>query len=440
MPMPKPNENETEKAFISRFMNDDTMKAEYPNIDQRLAVANKAWKASLLAELEEMSGVEVFRAGSYYGRTYTEADLEDIAKNTNELIAAGKHRAPSKLGHDDNQTFAKLSGLPAVGWVAKVVRKGKSLFADFVGVPKVVKDAIDKNLYNSVSSEIYLPEHSEKEFGVRGMVLRAVAWLGADVPKVKGMAPLSAYFNDHGNEASVAVVAFSTQDPTNPLVETKDASKEKLEPLSEGSKGEPKISNEEPSKPGETGAGKASEEKSKEVTMTEAEIKALQQELETAKAKAAEALKFGETEKQKREALELKAKQDRIAAFCESHKETLTPALQPKFTALALAQSSVVIFDDKEVDTLEVFLGFTEEVLKAKKVDLSEHKEDGEGKDKQPEPTEIQKLEEKYRKSQKDAPEVRNAEFALKVAKYAEDNKVSYKDALLAVSKIKEDK
>ena len=38
MPIPKPQSNEKEEDFMSRCMSDDTMKAEFPDEVQRLAV------------------------------------------------------------------------------------------------------------------------------------------------------------------------------------------------------------------------------------------------------------------------------------------------------------------------------------------------------------------------------------------------------------------
>ena len=174
--------------------------------------------------------------------------------------------------------------------------------------------------------------------------------------------------------------------------------------------------------------------------MTEQEIAALKAQAETAEKKAAEALKFGEEEKAKRTALELKAKESRIAEFCEAHKTVLIPALQPKFKTLALAQSAAVKFDDKEVEPLEAFLTLTEDILKAKAVTLGEVP----GGDKTGEPStdEVAKLEEKFKTSGKGKDDVRNADLAVKAEKYAEEHKCSYREALLALSKTdnKEDK
>lgn len=467
--MLKPNANETEKAFTTRFMSDEDMKKEYPNIDQRMAVANKQFKTSQdHEEYAEILGREIFKAGTYYGRKYSEADLDTIAKNTNELIAEGKHRAPSKLGHDDSQTFAKMNGLPAVGWVTRVFRKGTSLFADFADVPKLVADAIQKKLYNSVSSEIYLEEHAKREFGVKGPVLRAVAWLGADVPKVKGMSPLAALLDD--SEDDVAIVKLedklmvpANRHPYGALVKVngredvhvvhgvhpdgtysthglKDQSQvenfvahDKCVLLNEAEAAAAFKISEEHGETGEPGTDKASGKNKQEVKMTEQEIQALKAKAEEADRKAAEALKFGEEEKQKRMALELKGKEARIASFCETHKAVLIPALQPKFKTLALAQSAAVKFDDKEVEPLDAFLSLTEEILKAKVVSLGEIPE-GEKGDKE-NGSEVAKLEEQFKSSGKGKDDVRNADLAVKAEKYAEEHKCSYREALLAVSK-----
>src|SRR5262245_6400829 len=43
MPRPVPKSTETQQAFIDRFMGDPNMKADYPNVKQRLAIAENQW-------------------------------------------------------------------------------------------------------------------------------------------------------------------------------------------------------------------------------------------------------------------------------------------------------------------------------------------------------------------------------------------------------------
>lgn len=44
MPLPKPKKDETKENFISRFMSNDTMKREFPDVKQRVAVAFSVWR------------------------------------------------------------------------------------------------------------------------------------------------------------------------------------------------------------------------------------------------------------------------------------------------------------------------------------------------------------------------------------------------------------
>jgi len=43
MPLPKPNENEKKPEWIERCMDNDAMKEEFPDNDQRLAVCHARW-------------------------------------------------------------------------------------------------------------------------------------------------------------------------------------------------------------------------------------------------------------------------------------------------------------------------------------------------------------------------------------------------------------
>ena len=55
MPLPKPNDNETEDEFIARCMGDDTMQEDYPDNDQRLAICYTQWRER---EGKSMDGIE----------------------------------------------------------------------------------------------------------------------------------------------------------------------------------------------------------------------------------------------------------------------------------------------------------------------------------------------------------------------------------------------
>lgn len=137
---------------------------------------------------EELHGslndVEIFRTGKWKGDIFTTKDLDDIV----EAFARVGFRPPIKLGH------AEKSGDPAFGWVASIKRLGDRLVADFVDLPKEVFQAIKQKRFNAVSSEIFFNlERGGQKFR---RALKAVALLGAEIPAVAGLKPLSECFSD----------------------------------------------------------------------------------------------------------------------------------------------------------------------------------------------------------------------------------------------------
>ena len=53
MPLPTPNEDETQDQFESRCMGTELMQSEYPNQDQRYAICRKQWERRHSAKSEE---------------------------------------------------------------------------------------------------------------------------------------------------------------------------------------------------------------------------------------------------------------------------------------------------------------------------------------------------------------------------------------------------
>ena len=136
---------------------------------------------------------EIFSAGNWNNETFTRDDLLEIARNFASLKPHIK--PPLKFGHDENQTLLGQSdGDPALGWVEQLRVKGERLLATFVGVPKVVYDAIKSQRYRRVSAEIYFNMRRNGE--VMGKALKAVALLGADLPAVTNLEDLTAFLTD----------------------------------------------------------------------------------------------------------------------------------------------------------------------------------------------------------------------------------------------------
>lgn len=151
---------------------------------------------------EVIRGADLFASGVYRGKTYTLADLEQIAANHRALPELDP---PAVLGHEEHQEFLERTDLPAAGWVNRCwVRKyweprtGRFegvLKGDIAGVAPSVAALIRARRYRKISAEIY--DDFRDDFGrAHGKALRRVAFLGAEVPQVKrlGDIPLPTAF------------------------------------------------------------------------------------------------------------------------------------------------------------------------------------------------------------------------------------------------------
>lgn len=144
-------------------------------------------------EFGECKGLELFEIGQDETEDYTDEDLEKIITNFEKLQKI--HRAPLVvLGHGEDQGLLKKAGLPSAGWVSKIWRKGKKFFGDFKDVPKKVVDVIKKKAYRFPSVEIYRNFVFQGE--EYGPVLRRVALLGADIPRVKSLDDILARYEE----------------------------------------------------------------------------------------------------------------------------------------------------------------------------------------------------------------------------------------------------
>ena len=90
-------------------------------------------------ELKSVKGVEVFMTGKWNGDRYTDEDLDAMIANF------GIVEAPLKIGHGEQE----FSGVPAVGWIEKIYKEGKKLFADIKDIPEF---DIQEPLENKIQS------------------------------------------------------------------------------------------------------------------------------------------------------------------------------------------------------------------------------------------------------------------------------------------------
>ncbi|PIP41004.1 MAG: hypothetical protein COX19_04520 [Desulfobacterales bacterium CG23_combo_of_CG06-09_8_20_14_all_51_8] len=161
-----------------------------------------------MAEVFEIKNLPFFKTGTYNGKTYSESDLDRIVTNFYSLREIVK--PVLKLGHGA-QGFLRREGLPAIGWVEGLKKKGQVLYVDIKNIPKRIYELLKSKAYWRPSAEIYedyqteLYEDFRDEKGQKyGLTLSAIALLGADIPAVKSLPDIEALFN---SEAFTSIIA-----------------------------------------------------------------------------------------------------------------------------------------------------------------------------------------------------------------------------------------
>ncbi|MBN2188376.1 MAG: hypothetical protein JW699_02895 [Chitinispirillaceae bacterium] len=126
-----------------------------------------------------MKAFEIFMSGRHTDsggntRDWTDADLDDIVTKYSERTVD----TPIVCGHPNDSS-------PAFGWISKVYRIGKRLFAEPKDVVEEFANAVKKRMYKYVSISIR-PDNT----------LRHVGFLGGVAPAVKGLAEVNFTEND----------------------------------------------------------------------------------------------------------------------------------------------------------------------------------------------------------------------------------------------------
>lgn len=116
-----------------------------------------------------MKFFEVFKAGAYPQGKFTKEQIEEIAKNYDPSFC----EAPLTLDHEQ-------SG-PAFGWVESLKADKGVLKASFKDITEDLKSFVNDGKYKKISVEIYRELEGKKPY------LKAVSFLGASIPQVKGM-------------------------------------------------------------------------------------------------------------------------------------------------------------------------------------------------------------------------------------------------------------
>ena len=119
-----------------------------------------------------MKFYEVFKSGTYPQGKFSKKDLEQIASNYDPKFC----EAPITIDH--------VQSGPAFGWVDNVKAEDDKLKVSFKDVPEEFEKEVNAGKYKKVSVELY------KNLEGKGHYLKAVSFLGAAIPQVKGLEPI----------------------------------------------------------------------------------------------------------------------------------------------------------------------------------------------------------------------------------------------------------
>lgn len=305
-------------------------------------------------KLMGIKGVQIFKTGTWNGKTITEDDLDKMVQAFSETKPKGV--APFiKLGHNDEQAIIKSSGEPAAGWIENVKRVGNALYCDFVDLPKKIFEAIKNKAYRKVSIEML------NNFEIDGKkypkFLYAVSLLGAELPAVSTLDDILARYSYED------MVKFA-QDLDSDIIEIdesenheKDSTMDEMEKL--------KFQLEEMVKQKCALEGKAEEaaELSKALEALKLQISALEEQVKLLSEEKMEmAKKVAVTEAEKKE-----AKMNEFVA-----KLGVTKAMEPFVRALAGEEKETYSIDDKSMDKFSLIENIVELAKEAGKVNFSE--------------------------------------------------------------------
>lgn len=119
-----------------------------------------------------MKFFEIFKAGNYPQGAFTEADINSLVQHYDPSFC----EAPLTLDHTQKG--------PAYGWVSALKNENGKLKASFRDVTDDLKEFVQAGKYKKISVEIYRDLEGKKPY------LKAVSFLGAAIPQVKGMEPI----------------------------------------------------------------------------------------------------------------------------------------------------------------------------------------------------------------------------------------------------------
>jgi hypothetical protein len=181
--------------------------------DSFLALLPLLFLPFLMGATVSTDWIEVFKAGSYPQGTFTAEDVQSIAEGYDPEV----FEAPSTVDHMQ-EGFAQ-------GWVEDLKAEAGRLYAKFKQVPESFAQAIKEGRLKNRSIELF------RDLDGNGLYLKAVSWLGAKAPEVKGLEdPAPALEFDHsGMGQRMAVLHFEEEQESEVDDPPEDGSDEESE-------------------------------------------------------------------------------------------------------------------------------------------------------------------------------------------------------------------
>ena len=142
----------------------------------------------------DFKALEIFSTGKWNGDTYEQKDLQAMVSAFGKVGFKPTVKAGHPDGQDDEKKARQVFGAPALGYVSRIYIKGKKLFADLMSVPKRFADLIKAGSYRRISAEIYWNYTDDASGNKFSRVLKAVSFLGADIPALTDLKEIENLF------------------------------------------------------------------------------------------------------------------------------------------------------------------------------------------------------------------------------------------------------
>lgn len=374
--------------------------------------------AMMSLETRDLDDVQIFAVGKWNGRDFSEKDLDEMVGTFRKTKSALKPYV--KLGHGDGQEILRNSELPAAGWIENLRRVGSKLVADLKRVPAKIAEIVSAGGYRTRSVELYRNFKHDGE--IHPWALKALALLGGETPAVDNLDDIIALYAkefepaltfEAGTEAESFTFGLDNKEEPDMTLEEIQKKNSELEKKFSEAQAEI-VSLKAKLQAAET---HDVEKMRKDFAESQEKVAKLEKDLEVEKASKAEAEQKLKDSQDELARINMARKKEKVEATVQEfiNKKKLAPAQKEIVTNLLLGEAKFKL-GDKEYDFESAITSLIES---GSGVTL---------------PTDSRTEPGEATRGASGSNEV-GVELDLEAQKYAREHKVSYKTALLEVSR-----